>query len=132
AVVLAWFDNDDGGIHRVHFMGFGALYGVVLTVGLVAQLWRAECRISAFYQILAVALAAAVSGALAARGYWLLGVFVAIAWVVLLALHPTRSQVLHPSREGVSVPLAALVVLGAVPWLWYASTMARFERNGLP
>src|SRR6266511_3480222 len=27
AVVFAWFDTDDGGIHRVHDMGYGALYG---------------------------------------------------------------------------------------------------------
>jgi hypothetical protein len=131
ALVFAWIDNEDGGVHRVHFMGFGALYGVILTIGLLAQLWRAEWRISAFYQILAVALAAAVAGALATRGYWLIGVFVAIAWAVLLVLHPDRSGVLRPSRGRTSVPLAALALIGAVPWLWYASTMARFERTGL-
>lgn len=131
AVVIAWIDKDEGGIHRVHDMGFGALYGVILTVGLVAQLWRAERRISAFYQILAVAVATVVAGGLATRGYVLLGGFVAIAWAVLLALHPNRSAVLRPARERISAPLAALAVLGAIPLLRYASSMARLERNGL-
>lgn len=112
-------------------MGFGALHGVILTVGLVAQLWRAERRISAFYQILAVALAAAIAGVLAMRGYALLGLFVTVAWAVLLTLHPNRSAVLRPATDGVSVPLATLAVLWAIPLLWYASTTAGFERNGL-
>jgi hypothetical protein len=131
ALVLAWIDNDEGGIHRVHFMGFGALYGVILTIGLLAQMWHAERRISAFYQILAVALAAAVAGGLAMRAYWLIGVFVAVAWAVLLALHPNRSEVLRPARGRPSSPLAVLGVVGAVPLLWYASSTAALERNGL-
>ena len=131
ALVLAWIDTDDGGIHRVHDIGFGALFGIVLTVGFLAQLWRAEQRISAFYQIPAVALAVAIAGALATRSFGLLGVFIAITWAVLLVLHPDRPEVLRPAKERMSVPLGTLAVVGAVPWLWFASTMARFERNGL-
>jgi hypothetical protein len=132
ALVIAWFDNADGGIHRVHDMGFGALYGVILTVGLVAQMWRAETRISAFYQILHVAIASAIAGLIVFDGFVFLGLFIAVGYVILLLLHPNRSEVLRPKREGFSVPLMLLAVLGAVPLIWFTITMARYQRNGFP
>jgi hypothetical protein len=130
-VIIAWIDTDEGGIHRVHDMGFGALYGVILTVGFAVQLWRPERKISAFFQILAVGLAASIAGALAGRAYALVGVFIVLAWAILLALHPHRSEVRRPIRDGSSPSLGGLAALGTIPWLWYASTAARFQRNGL-
>ncbi len=130
-VILAWIDTNDGGIHRVHDMGFGALYGVILAVGFAVQVWRPERMISAFFQIPAVGLAAAIAGVWASRAYGLIGVFVVIAWAILLALHPSRSEVLRPAREGSSWLLGGLSVLGTIPWLWFALTAAKLQRNGL-
>jgi hypothetical protein len=130
AVVIAWFDTTDGGIHRVHDMGFGALYGVILAVGLAVQVRRPEARVSPFYQILHVAIASAIAGLLSLNAFWQLGLFIFLGYVILLVLHPYRSEILHPKREGFSVPLLALTVLGAVPLIWYAITVSGYQRNG--
>jgi hypothetical protein len=130
-VVIAWFDTTEGGIHRVHDMGFGALYGVILTAGLLAQEWRPETKVSPFYQILHVAIASIIAGLISLNVLWLLGVFVLIGYVILLVLHPYRSEILRPRREGFSVPLFALAVLGAIPLVWYAVTASGYQRNGL-
>jgi hypothetical protein len=132
AVVFAWFDTDDGGIHRVHDMGFGALYGAILTVGFLVQIWRPEQKVSPFYQILDVALATAIGGAIATSGFAMLGLFILVGYVILFVLHPSRPELLHPHREGFSPILLGLTVLGAIPLTWYALAMAKLQRNGLP
>ena len=132
AVIFAWFDNDEGAIHRVHDMGFGVLFGVILTTGVLIQNWRPERRVSAFYQILDVAVALLIAAALALSGGGLFGgLIVLVAYGVLFALHPYRSELLHPVREGFSPVLLALTVVGAVPLIAYALTTARLQRNGL-
>ena len=132
AVVTAWFDNTDGGIHRVHYMGFGALFGVILTGGLVVQLWRPERYVSALYQTLDVGLATIIAGAISTSGFALSGVIILFAYVILLVLHPYRSELLHPHCEGFSPALMALTVLGAIPLIWFALSAAKLQRNGLP
>lgn len=132
AIIFAWTDNDGGGIHRVHDMGFGALFGAILTTGFLVQNWRPERKISPFYQILHAGLATAIAGALTTRGFGLVGLFILVAYGILFALHPYRSELLHPVREGFSALLLGLSVLGAIPLIWFALTTARLERNGLP
>jgi hypothetical protein len=132
AIFVAWFDNDGGGIHRVHNMGYGALYGAILTVGFLVQNWRPEAKVSPFYQILHVGLATAIAGALATSGFALVGVFILVAYGILFALHPYRAELLHPTREGFSPALLGLSVLGAIPLIWFALTTAKLQRNGLP
>jgi hypothetical protein len=130
-VILAWIDTDQDGIHRVHDMGFGALYGVILTVGFAVQIRRPERRVSPFFQILAVGLAAALAGIAAGRAYALLGVIVMLAWGILLAVHPSGSEVMRPERDGSSPLLGALAAVGTVPWLLFAWTAVKLQRNGL-
>jgi hypothetical protein len=132
AVIFAWFDDSDSGIHRVHDMGFGALYGAILTMGFLVQNWRPEKKLSPFYQILDVALATAIAGAIATSGFAILGLFILIAYVILFVLHPYRSELLRPQREGFSPILLGLTVLGAIPLIWYALSMAKLQRNGFP
>lgn len=131
AIIFAWTDNTDGGIHRVHDMGYGALYGAILTTGFLVQNWRPERKVSAFYQILDVALATAIAGAIATNGFAGLAVFILVAYVILFVLHPYRSELLHPEREGFSLPLLGLTVLGAIPLVASALTWARLQRDGL-
>ncbi|MGH2739674.1 MAG: hypothetical protein ACRDH6_04225 [Actinomycetota bacterium] len=128
---VVWFDNGDGGIHRVHDMGYGAL-GAILMTGFLAQNWRPERKISAFYQILVVALASGIGGAIATSVGALVGAFIAVAYVVLLVLHPYRSEVLHPQRAGFSPVLMGLTILGAIPLIWYSLAVAKLQRNGIP
>jgi hypothetical protein len=131
AIIFAWFDTDEGSIHRVHDMGYGALYGAILTTGFLVQNWRPERKVSAFYQILDVALATAIAGAIATNGFAALAVFILVAYVILFVLHPYRSELLHPHREGFSPVLLGLTVLGAIPLIASALTWARLQRNGL-
>jgi hypothetical protein len=131
AIIFAWSDNTDGGIHRVHDMGFGALYGAILTTGFLVQTWRAEKKVSPFYQIIDAALATAIAGAIATSGFAILGLFILIAYVILFVLHPYRSELLHPEREGFSPILLGLTALGAIPLIWFALSMAKLQRNGL-
>ena len=48
ALFTAWFNGEEGGIHRVHYLGFGILFGVLLTSPAVALARRPEGRPSAF------------------------------------------------------------------------------------
>ena len=132
SIFLFWLDTPEGGIHKVHDMGYGALFGAILATGFLVQNWRPERKISAFYQILDVAAAALIGGAISADGFTLAGgVIILVAYGILFALHPYRSALMHPEREGFSFVLLALTALGAVPLISYALTSARLQRNGL-
>jgi hypothetical protein len=133
AIVIAWIDNEGGGIHRVHNMGFGALFGAILTTAWLVQNWRPERKVSAFYQILDVGLAMIIAALLStAAAVAIGGVAVLVAYGIALALHPYRSELLHPRREGFSPLLLGLTVIGAVPLIGFALTTAKYQRDGLP
>jgi len=131
-IVIGWFSNDEGGIHRVHEIGFGVLYGILLTSACVALLWRTDRRPSAFWQIVAVGAASVLGGALGTSfQIAMLGAFVLVGAGILFALHPARSSVLHPGFAP-SPLLGALVVLGSVPLVALALAAAKLQRTGLP
>jgi hypothetical protein len=131
-IVIGWFDNEMGGIHRVHDLEFGILYGVILTVAFVTLAWRPADKPSVFLQIVAVAIAGAVASIVAADPlYLVVPAAVAVAAGVLFALHPDRSTVLHP-RATPSTLLAAFVAIGAVPLIWLGLSAARLQREGAP
>ena len=131
-IVIGWFDNDEGGIHRVHDLGFGVLFGVILTVAFVAMIRRPEAKPSAFFQVLAVAVAAVVSGIVSANGgYLLIALIVAVAAAILSALHPGRAALLRSARN-LSPHMTAVALAGAVPLVWFGLTMAKLQRDGPP
>jgi hypothetical protein len=131
-IVIGWFDTDAGGIHRVHDLGFGILFGVVLTVAFVALARRPEAKPSAYFQITATAVAALVSGVASATvGYAVIALIVAITSAVLYALHPARGNLLRAAPNP-SPLMAILVAAGAVPLVWFALTTARLQRDGIP
>jgi len=131
-LVVGWFDTGEGGIHRVHDIGFGVLYGVILTGALLALVWRPERNISAFVQVVVTAVAALLAAAVSADGsYLFLGVTVIIAAAILLAFHPARRAVIRPSPH-LSPVLALLAAAGAVPLVGFALTAARLQRTGPP
>jgi hypothetical protein len=133
AFITAWFDSSDGGIHRVHYMGFGALFGIILTTALVVQNWHPENKISAFYQMLDVGLALFLAGLLATDAGGIIGgLVVLVAYGILFALHPARRLLTHPPREGFSLVMLAMTLVGAVPLIWFAVSSASLQRNGSP
>jgi hypothetical protein len=131
-LVIGWFDTEEGGIHRVHDIGFGVLYGIILTGAFIALAWRPERNTSAFYQVVVTAAAALLSAAVSMDGsYLFFGVTVIVAAAILLALHPTRRDLLRPTAHPSPV-LALLAAAGAVPLVGFALTAARLQRTGLP
>ncbi|MDP9343064.1 MAG: hypothetical protein M3Q23_13450 [Actinomycetota bacterium] len=127
-----WFDSEAGGIHRVHIVGFGILFGILSTVPAVALARRPEAKPSAFLQIVAIAVATLLSALVSLEaGYLLFGLIVAAGAAVLLALHPNRAGVLHPSPDPSRI-MAAFALGGAVPLVWFGLAMARLQRDGVP
>jgi hypothetical protein len=112
--------------------GWGALFGIVLPLGLLAQLRHPERRIAGLQQtaIVAFALAAAgISGR--AWGYLWLAAGVAAMLGLLLALHPARRDFVHRSSH--TRPLLVLAgVLATGPCLVYANRTASAQRRHQP
>jgi hypothetical protein len=129
-IVIGWFDTDEGGIHRVHDLGFGVTYGVLVAAAFWALLWRPESKPSALWQPVAVAVGVAIGSLIAGDpGYVVLAAGLLVASGVLLVLHPARDTVLHPAIAPSRI-LAGAVVLIGVPLLWFGLTAARLQRDG--
>ena len=131
SIFIGWFETRHGGTHRVHNSGYGGLNGAIVTVGFLVQNWRPETKISAFYQVVAAAVASLIAGLLSLTVFAVFGLFIAIPAAILLILHPYRSEILRPEREGFSATLMALTVLSAVPLVWLAVSMSEFQRTGV-
>jgi hypothetical protein len=113
-------------------VGGGAVFGVILTLGLLAQLRRPERRIAALQQTSVAAFALALAGAAGESWrYLVLAAGVAGVSAVLLALHPARQAFLAwgPQPEPTMLALAAVA---AGPALVYAWRMASAQRHDLP
>ena len=77
--------------NQVLDVGWGAVFGVVLPLGLLALLRRPERRIAGVQQTAVVALALALAGAVGESWrYLVLAAGVAGVSAVLVALHPAR------------------------------------------
>ena len=81
--------------------GWGLVFGVILPIGLLAQLRRPERRIAGIQQTGIVALALAAAAVLGeAWSYLALAAGIAGACAVLLALHPARRTFLARGAPG--------------------------------
>lgn len=131
-IVIGWSDTDEGGIHRVHDIGFGVLYGVLLTVAFVAMAGRPGSKTAAFFQVVVTALAALIAGLVTAdQSYLMLALVVFVAAAILLALHPARAELFHPAPRPSPV-IATFVLAASVPFVWFGLTMANLQREGAP
>ena len=112
--------------------GWGAVFGVVLPLGLLAQLRRPGQRIAGLQQTALVAVVLAGAG-VAGRSWWYvaLGTALLTATGLLLAVHPARSEML---RRGASARLSilGLAMVAAFPCLVYAHRMLSAQRRGEP
>jgi hypothetical protein len=112
--------------------GWGAVFGVVLPLGLLALVRSPERRIAGVQQTAAVALALALAGAVGESWRWLvLAAGVAGVSAVLVALHPARQdfglQGRQPDRK-----MLVLAAAAAGPSLVYVWRMASAQRRDLP
>ena len=112
-------------------VGWGAVFGLILPLGLLAQLRFPERRIAGVQQTSVVALALAVAGA-AGESWWylVLAAGVAGASAVLLTLHPARQS--FRARGTPDPTMLALAAIAAGPALIYAWRMASAQRRDLP
>lgn len=120
ALVLAWFQPLEGVAGPVTDLGYGALVGIILTFGLLAQLRMPERRIAAMQQVVLVIPALVLGSALAWDSQDLIPALILLSALgLLLVLHPARSEFLA-RPESVSAPLLVLVAAGALPLIAYA------------
>lgn len=131
-IVIGWFDPDEGGIHRVHDIGFGVLYGVLLTVAFLAMIRRPATKPAAFFQVVVTALAALIAGLISVdQSYLIIALAVGAGAAILLALHPARAELFHPASKPSPV-MGGFVLAASVPLVWFGLTMARLQRAGPP
>jgi len=118
--------------NQVLDVGWGAVFGVILPLGLLAQLRRPELRIAGIQQTAVVACALALAGA-AGQNWWYLALAggIAVASAVLLALHPARQTFLARGRQP-ELMIVGLAAVAAIPSLVYAWRMASAQRRDLP
>ncbi|MGZ4148544.1 MAG: hypothetical protein ACXVQJ_00740 [Actinomycetota bacterium] len=129
-LVIGWFDTHEGGIHRVHDIGFGVLYGAIVAAAFFALMVRPAGRPSIFLQVVAVAIAVGLAAVVSADLlYLIVAGALAAAGAILLALLAARDEVLHPVTDP-SRPLAAFVLVVALPLVWFGLTAAGLQRNG--
>jgi hypothetical protein len=118
--------------NQVLDVGWGAVFGVILPLGLLSQLRRPERRIAGIQQTVVVASTLALAGA-AGRSWWYLALAAGVGLVsaLLLALHPARDTFFAGGR-GMEPAMLALAAVAAFPTLVYAWRMASAARRDLP
>jgi hypothetical protein len=112
--------------------GWGAIFGILLPLGLLAQLRRPLHRIAGLQQGGVVVVALAVA-AFAAGEWRYVGLIAVIVFVlaILLALHPAREE-FRNARGGAKPTLALAGLVAAAPCLSYAARMTSAQRRHLP
>lgn len=123
SLVIAWFEDLEGVAGPVTELGYGALIGIILTMGLLLQLRAPERRIAGVQQAALVIPALVIGSAIASDTQNLVPVAILIPAIgILLALHPAREEFLRRG-PAFSPPLLALTGLGAIPLVTYALRM---------
>lgn len=123
SLAIGWFEDLEGVAGPVTEIGYGALVGLILTVGVASQLRHPERKIAGLQQA-ALVIPSLAAGSLLARDTQNLEplVIVVPALALLWALHPARAALLRPAIR-ISPPLVAIALLGAVPLVAYALAM---------
>src|SRR3954447_4734741 len=118
--------------NQVLDVGWGAVFGLILPLGLLTQLRAPERRIAGIQQTAVVALTLALAGAAGQKGWYVaLAGGIAGASAVLLALHPARRTFLERGRRPEPTMLG-LAAVAAVPSLLYAWRRASAQGHDRP
>jgi len=129
SLVIGWFASLEGVAGPVTDLGYGALVGIILTLGLLVQLRAPERKIAGLQQAALVIPAFLVASAIAGDAQNLIPVLILLlALGILLALHPARQEFL---RRGASFSPALLFVAiaGGIPLIAYALHMGAEARE---
>jgi hypothetical protein len=110
-------------------LGYGALFGIVLTLGVFVQLRAPERKIAGMQQAALVIPALLIGSAIAGDSQNLVPALILLPTLgILLALHPAREEFL---RRGFSVSASLLIVAlaGGIPLISYALHMGASARE---
>ncbi len=120
SVVIAWFEDVEGVAGPVTDLGYGVLFGIILTTGLLVQLRLPERKIAAVQQTFLVIPALVVGSAIASDSQNLVPALILLpALGILLALHPSREEFFRRGAA-LSRTLLAITVIAAVPLIAYS------------
>jgi hypothetical protein len=122
------FTDDAESIHRLHFLA-GVFASGLLLGGSLLVCARMPESIGPFWVAVATGVASTIAGLMSGdfiSGLW---VIAPISLVILIALHPARSSLLH--FHGIEVATAFLGLIALVPAVAFALTQAELQRNGL-
>lgn len=123
SLVIAWFQDVEGVAGPVTDLGYGVLFGITLTTGLVVQLRGSERKIAGVQQAFLVIPALVIGSAIASDAQNLVVAPILLPAIgILLALHPAREEFFRRGAA-VSRALLAITVIGAVPLVAYALEM---------
>lgn len=128
-LVIGWFEDLEGAAGPVTELGYGALVGIILTMGLASQLRAPDRKIAGLQQAALVIPALLIGSAIAFDTQNLVPAAILSAAVgILLALHPVRREFLR-TGGAISPLLLAITILGALPLLRYALEMGAQARE---
>jgi hypothetical protein len=112
--------------------GWGAIFTILLPLGLLAQVRRPLQRIAGLQQAAVVTVVLAIAAFAAAEWRYLgLVAAVSLALAILLALHPARGEFLN-GRGQWKPSLTFAGLIAAAPCLFYAARMTSAQRRHLP
>ena len=113
SLVTGWFSAVEGVAGPVTDLGYGVLFGIILTTGLAVQLRAPQDKIAGIQQAALVVPALVMGSAVASDTQDLVSALIVTVGVgILLALHPARGEFLR--KGGVIRPtLIAITILGA-------------------
>ena len=128
-LVIGWFEDREGVAGPVTDLGYGALVGLIVTVGIAVQLRSPERKIAGLQQAFLAVPALVAGSALAADAQNLVPAAILVPTLgILLALHPARSEFVE-RPAAVSRPLLVISALAAVPLTAYALEMGADARD---
>lgn len=112
-------------------VGYGALAGILIPVGFLAQLRSPERRIAGLQQVAAVIPAYLLAGALGGDDdFFPFAAIVAAATAIAVLLHPARARLLSTGRVR---PLPALLALAlTIPAFLYGLEATGNQRDAVP
>jgi hypothetical protein len=129
SLVLAWFQEVEGVAGPVTDLGYGVLFGIILTTGVLVQLRCADRKIAGVQQAALVIPALLIGSAIASDSQDLVTALIPLTAIgILLALHPAREEFLARGAA-LSRRLLGITVVGAVPLVAYALDMGAQARD---
>src|ERR1700694_4543503 len=128
-LVIGWFAEPFGGFTPVSELSHGALAGIIIAVGFLAQLRPPERRIAGVQQAVLGILAFLITALIGGRQEPLQESLLFLAAVaVLVVLHPARSEFFQLGTS-LTASMAIISVLGAIPVVIYSVSMVSQARQ---